>query len=476
MKRIVIITGHGLLLLLLWASTALSAATEETLRFGRFGTVTVYRQTPHPAQVVLFVSGDGGWNQGVVDMAKELSALDALVVGIDITHYLTELRTGAESCSYPAADFEALSQFVQKTLAFPTYVSPVLVGYSSGATLVYAALVQAPPGTFRGAISLGFCPDLSLAKPLCRGHGLEWTADPKGKGYSFSPATTLQSPWIALQGTIDQVCDPATTESYVRQVGQSTLVMLPKVGHGFSVERNWLPQLKDAFASLVATNTSTQAAAPTAVAVQDLPLVEVPVQASSSDTLAVILSGDGGWVSIDRELGHLLAERGIPVIGLNSLQYFWTRRTPDDASADLARILRHYLTTWHKKNALLIGYSLGADVLPFMANRLPPELLSHVRVIALLGPEAAVDFEFHVTDWLGVVKRASALPVQPEVEKLQGLKLLCLYGTEEKESLCRHLDPQVVTAMSLAGGHHFAGNYQAVADAILHAATPTAPH
>jgi type IV secretory pathway VirJ component len=473
MKLTVMIAGSCLLILLVWASTALSAVPDETLRFGRFGAVTVYRQTPHPAQVVLFVSGDGGWNQGVVDMAKEIATLNALVVGIDITHYLTALRTGAEACSYPAADFEALSQFVQKTLAFPTYVPPVLVGYSSGATLVYATLVQAPPGTFRGAISLGFCPDLPLTKPFCRGHGLEWTPGPKGKGYSFSPAATLQNPWIALQGTTDQVCDPATTESYVRQVGSSQLVMLPKVGHGFSVERNWLPQLKEVFTSLVATGVSTLTPTPVDVAVQDLSLVEVPAQGSNSDTLAVILSGDGGWVGIDREVGRLLAERGIPVVGLNSLQYFWTRRTPDGASADLERILRHYFTTWRKEKALLIGYSLGADVLPFMTNRLPHDLLSRVRVVALLGPEPTVDFEFHVTDWLGVIPHSSALPVQPEVEKLKGLTLLCLYGTDEKDSLCRRLDPKVVTVAPLAGGHHFGDNYQAIVDAILHAETGT---
>ncbi|MFH1573643.1 MAG: virulence factor family protein, partial [Acidobacteriota bacterium] len=54
-------------------------AGEETLSFGRFGTVHLYRQSLRPSHVALFVSGDGGWNQGVVDMARELAGLDALV-------------------------------------------------------------------------------------------------------------------------------------------------------------------------------------------------------------------------------------------------------------------------------------------------------------------------------------------------------------------------------------------------------------
>jgi len=45
-------------------------------------------------------------------MARELSGLDALVVGIDINRYLKSLRNSKEVCSYPAADFEALSKYI----------------------------------------------------------------------------------------------------------------------------------------------------------------------------------------------------------------------------------------------------------------------------------------------------------------------------------------------------------------------------
>ncbi len=233
-------------------------AGETFLEYGRFGKVSLYQGSSPPAHVVLFVSGDGGWNLGVVDMARELATLNALVVGIDIVHFLRELGKSEENCSNPAADFEMLNKFVQKKLNFPSAIVPVLVGYSSGATLVYAALTQAPHGTFCGAISLGFCPDLLLTKPLCKGHGLDWKIGPKGKGYIFLPATKLQDPWIALQGTIDQVCDPASTEDYVKQVKGGEIVILPKVGHGFSVPKNWMPQFKKAFLRIVEKDKAGQ--------------------------------------------------------------------------------------------------------------------------------------------------------------------------------------------------------------------------
>lgn len=109
------------------------AATADALRFGRFGPVVLYRPGGDPSRVVLLVSGDGGWNRGVVGMARDIAAMDALVVGIDIRSYLTGLGRSHERCSYPAADFESLNQWVQRRLNFRRYIPPILMGYSSGA-------------------------------------------------------------------------------------------------------------------------------------------------------------------------------------------------------------------------------------------------------------------------------------------------------------------------------------------------------
>lgn len=450
---------------LLLCAPAASAATEESVSFGRFGVVKLYRQSPQPAHVVIFVSGDGGWNLGVVDMARELATLDALVVGVDINRYLRALAVSAEKCSYPAADFEALSKFVQKKLDYPAYHRPVLIGYSSGATLVYATLVQAPPTTFLGGISLGFCPDLPLRKPMCRGSGLEWTSGPRGRGYSFLPAKTLEVPWIALQGTVDQVCDKAATENYVQQVPRGEMILLPKVGHGYAVPRNWMPQFKQAFSRLVESRKEEQPA-PVA-ALDDLPLIEVAAAKPGAEAMALLVTGDGGFGVTDRGVATLLAEQGIPVVALNSLDYFWTQRTPESAGRDVERILRHYLAAWQKERIIVIGYSFGADVLPFLVNRLPEDLRARVHLVALLGPSRTADFEFHLTDWVGGGSRKTSLPVLPEVEKLKGKKILCFYGSDETDSLCRDLRPELATAILREGGHRLGGDYEPVADAIL---------
>jgi type IV secretory pathway VirJ component len=234
-----------------------AAAAEEKLTLEPFGVLTLYHLTPRPRQVVLFVSGDGGWKLGVVDMARELAAEDALVVGIDITRYIKTVVAGGaaspENCFDPARDFEELGRAVEARFGYPDWKPPILVGYSSGATLVYAALVQAPPRTFAGAESLGFCPDLIVNMPICKGNGLTWRRDPHHKGVDFLPSRLLEVPWVALQGDIDKICTPADTRSYVSQVPHGELVWLHKVGHGFSVPRRWMPQFRSGFVRIASS-------------------------------------------------------------------------------------------------------------------------------------------------------------------------------------------------------------------------------
>lgn len=110
------------------------APAGDTFTLPTFGRVAVYSLSGPPNSVVLFVSGDGGWNLGVVPMAQRLRDLGALVVGIDIRMFVKSLEASRD-CAYPAGALEELSRAIQLRYRLPTYKPPVLVGYSSGATL-----------------------------------------------------------------------------------------------------------------------------------------------------------------------------------------------------------------------------------------------------------------------------------------------------------------------------------------------------
>lgn len=201
-----------------------------------------------------------------------------------------------------------------------------------------------------------------------------------------------------------------------------------------------------------------------------LPLVEMPPK-TVGDRFAVIISGDGGWRKIDEEMAQRLGEKNIPTVGLDAAAYFRKRRTPEEAAGALEWIIREYRIRWHRGSVILIGYSRGADVLPFMVNRLPNDLRPRISIIALLGPEPLIDFKYNPWWTLAAHRRSKEkqFAVMPEVERLRGENVVCIYGVKEKDSLCPQLGG-AFTVVSEPGGHHFAGNYRQLADVILAAA------
>jgi type IV secretory pathway VirJ component len=199
------------------------------------------------------------------------------------------------------------------------------------------------------------------------------------------------------------------------------------------------------------------------------PVIELPAT-GTSDRFAVMLTGDGGWRRIDDRVASVLRAEGIPIVGFDVPAYFRTRRTPEESACALGQVIRTYQERWQKQKVILIGYSRGADVLPFMASRLPDDLRASVQLVALLGPEEWIDFRFHPWwDPKRYLHHETQFPVLPEVEKLPPGKVLCLYGDAEQKTLCRQLDRRF-TIVSESGGHHFGGHYDDVARAILDAA------
>ncbi|HEU4641782.1 MAG TPA: AcvB/VirJ family lysyl-phosphatidylglycerol hydrolase [Gemmatimonadaceae bacterium] len=220
--------------------------------------------------------------------------------------------------------------------------------------------------------------------------------------------------------------------------------------------------------ALPAQSPAPVATAPAADTVGDLPLTEVPARAQGGALLGVILTGDGGFATLDKLLADSMAARGIPVVALDSRAYLTSgHRTADGASRDLERILRHYLSTWGKSRVLLVGYSRGADLLPFMASRLPTELFGRIDEVAMLGLAPNANFTFHLVDLISNHKRKDDLPTVPEVAKLRGKRVLCFHGADEKESGCPALPADVATVVEMPGGHHFGGRYGEIATRIL---------
>ena len=446
---------------------------DETWDHGRFGTMTLYRPATAASSVALFISGDGGWNSGVVEMARALTSHGALVIGIDIRLYLAQLAASHERCVYPAADFEDLAHAAELHAQLDDYVVPVVVGYSSGASLVYALLAQAPPGTFAGGLNPRLSPDLALETPPCRGSGLEYDIDKKGAVVVRANAT-MPVPWIALQGRLDQVVKPSVTADYVKRTPHAQLVDLPNVGHGFSKTHDWMPQYLASYATLTAPERPAASSSSTSP-IADLPVVEVPPAATQdsdsahADSAIVLLTGDGGWAGIDRDLAAGFVAHGVPVLGLNTLKYFWHPRTPEQTAADVARLARYALEKYRRTRVILVGYSFGADVLPFVVNRLSGEASARIASLHLLGLSTRADFEIHVADWwLHAAASQRGQPVVPEIARLPaGIPKQCFFGHGENDDPCATQSLPGFTQTEVGDGHHFGGDTAQLVTRIL---------
>jgi len=444
----------------------LAPAPSDHLSYGRFNDLAIYSPAGAPKSFVLLLSGNEGWSPQVAALARRLADHGALVAGIDLPKLDANLAADRSDCIFLDGDLENLSHFLQAYYHVPTYLPPFLLGYRASAVLAYATLVQAPAATFAGALTLGFSPQTSLRKPLCKGSGLESAPSPGAAAIQYLAAPRLQAPWLLFQAEHDSGSSAADAAKFIGATQGAALVTLTGVDSGYSPADAWIPKLLAAFDTLVArTAAETLPAAPAALG--DLPVVEVPAQpgTAASDTFAIIMSGDGGWAGLDKEVADALSTHGIPVVGLDSLRYFWSARTAEGLARDTDHMIRYYLEHLAKKRVLLIGYSQGADVLPFALNRLPAATRATVALAVLMGMSEHALFEFHVSSWIS--NDTTGPLTMPEVNRITGIPVSCIYGDGDKDSLCPKLDPAKVRVVKLPGGHHFNGDYAGLARVIL---------
>jgi type IV secretory pathway VirJ component len=456
-------------------------------RMAPFGQVTVYRPAGAPKGVALFLSGDGGWDSHVVQIARAMADQGVMVAGVSTPALMKAMEASKSKCmnaNYPLVD---LSRDVQHRMGVRAYMKPIIIGYSAGATLAYASLAQWPNGAYRGVVSLAFSADMAGAKPWCKVPG--FVATPIGKpgstsasksagtsvsksagGWLFAPNPKVKVPWVVLQGQQDQVVDPGFAHDFVPRVPGARLIELPTVGHGFAAKSQWGPQLRAAIAPMI---RPTFARGHGYASVPDMPLTIVPAtRASKAGLMAVIYSGDGGWVGIDRDVAGQLASAGIPVVGVDSLSYFWSARTPQGAGADLGRVIAAFSQRWHKPRVLLIGYSFGADTLPHMIGQMDAASRSRIASVSLLGLSPSADFQFRLGSWLDMPS-ADALPTLPAVLRLKGLTVRCIRGVDEDDSACPAIPRGVVQQYVIPGGHHFNRNAALLSQIILGQKQPT---
>jgi type IV secretory pathway VirJ component len=409
----------------------------------------IARPSGSPEGVVFLFSGLDGYTQRDAQTARAVVSNGALVVGIDLKKSFAKVGSG-KGCVYFVSDVEKISQLVQRSSGAQTYLTPIIAGAGAGGSMVMALAAQSPLATIAQAVAVDPAAELPLERELCSGAPHRLAADDKGWVYDLQagqlpePVTVVETP----------AADPAE-EAHVSDL----------VAQGFAITR---VASADAEARAMATalgHALAQSASPAGEELGDLPLAVLPAEATH-DTMAIVLSGDGGWRDIDRQLGETLAQAGVPTVGVDSLRYFWTRKPPKTIAADLTRIIDHFARAWNVHHVALIGYSFGADALPAAYDLLPPRERERVKLVSLLALSRWAEFEFDVSGWLGM-DGDSSHPTLPDVAKIPAGILQCVYGADDDDSVCGELAGSGAEVIRTDGGHHFDEDYDALAGRII---------
>lgn len=398
----------------LWLLTSLGFVSAKSVviemaETQKFGTVEIVRQSAEPKLMVFLIYSDPDWKYKGERIANSVARDGNVAVLINLQSYHKQFGF----CESITNDIDEVNKNLQQKFGFAHPVPIVLLGKDRGANVVELAFDQSGTETFSAFMSIAPCQG-TLNYPLCKiDHHL--------------PAFAVHEPFS---------CD-------VNNVAEKNALTEVMKAHRSLRLQSWIEKVKDRIYSQVSTGPKGE---------NQIATVEMFPKRITSDRLVVMYSGDGGWARLVRSLAERFTADGIPVVGIDSLKYFWKKKSPADASRDLNTLLKKYSERFHVKKVQLVGFSFGADVLPFIYENLEPEYRGQIDRLTLISLGKFADFEFHLDDW--VSNENSGFAIRPEVEKIGNLKVDCAYGEETKdESLCPDLLDTHVNVLKFPGGH-----------------------
>ncbi len=180
-------------------------------------------------------------------------------------------------------------------------------------------------------------------------------------------------------------------------------------------------------------------------------------QGNDKMPLVLYISGDGGLNSFTNDFCKGVNQSGYTVTAINSKSYFWNKKTPEQVAAELSTYLDGVFKGRANQQLLIIGYSFGADVMPFILNRLGAGVKGHVLRTILMAPSATTDFVIRVADMWGTAKKRS-MDVVAEVNRAAGQRIVAILPGDDNDFPVQAVKLPGFKTLVLKGGHHFDGD------------------
>jgi len=198
-----------------------------------------------------------------------------------------------------------------------------------------------------------------------------------------------------------------------------------------------------------------------------LPLIIKPGLNGNRGPVFYLISGDGGWNNFDNTFCENLSKKGVPVVGLDSKKFFWKPRTPEETTQVLQQVIDFYNKKFNRDSFVLAGYSFGADIVPFIVTKFPPDFRKKLSEVVLLSPDRFGDFEIHLTDMLNMGLSKRRYNIVEEVRKINFTSLTCVFGKNEEAVNINSFKQTGKNIIMLPGDHHYNNNYQTLSDSLL---------
>ena len=149
-----------------------------------------------------------------------------------------------------------------------------------------------------------------------------------------------------------------------------------------------------------------------------------------------------------------------------ALPIFYSKKTPEQTTIDFGNYLLQKIKVRTNQQIVLIGYSFGADVVPFILNRLPKNIHDKVIVSFLMASSGSTDFEIHWSDILGGNSKRNR-DVVSEINKLNGDRIVIISASDDHVLDINKITLNKYTREVLPGGHHFDGDTDEITKVII---------
>ena len=208
-----------------------------------------------PQRVIVLISGDNGVDSRLIALGRGLARRGDLALLIDRRLHRKQIAARPDAEVDLAADFAAIAPALARELSLGAGLRTTLVGIDAGAGEAYAALAQAAPDAFAGAIGVRFCPTLALPKPAAARGALTVAPGETAHTQRLVAAPGVRAPFVALIGQNPTGCPPTATADFVKASSNASLMVVDGLDAGRDGQERWRDEL-DAAIDRIASETA----------------------------------------------------------------------------------------------------------------------------------------------------------------------------------------------------------------------------